>query len=157
MPEIARSLRDFLENQHVEYEVIHHHTDHTAGQTAYDTHTPPNEFAKTVFVWVGDRLAMAVLPSDQLLSESKLALGLDVPSVALASESDFEDLCDDCEIGAEPPFGNLYALPVYISPSLAEDDEITFNAGSHREAVRMKYKDFARLVEPQVVPLARHD
>jgi Ala-tRNA(Pro) deacylase len=157
MPGVARRLRDLLDERGVEYKVIHHHTDHTAQQTAYDTRTPLHEFAKTVFVWIDGRFAMAVLPGDQLVSEEKLRLALSAKVVRLASEPEFEALCPDCELGAAPPFGNLYDLPVYVSPSLAEDDQITFNAGSHQNAVRMAYADFVKLAEPEVVPLGRHD
>jgi Ala-tRNA(Pro) deacylase len=157
MSGVAVRLRDLLDQRHVEYEVIHHHTDHTARQTAHDTHTPPREFAKTVFVWIDERCAMAVLPADRLVSEEKLRRALSAKLVRLASEEEFEALCPDCEMGAAPPFGNLYDLPVYVSPSLAEDEQITFNAGSHQDAIRMAYADFVKLVEPRVVPLASHD
>jgi Ala-tRNA(Pro) deacylase len=157
MTEIVERLREFLERSDVRYEVIPHHVDHTARQTAWDTHTPPEGFAKTVFVCIDDELAMAVLPADDMVSEEKLRLALSARSVRLALEEEFEDLCPDCELGAEPPFGNLYQLDVYVSPALAADPEITFNGGSHRFAVRLPYPDFARLVEPQAVPLARHD
>jgi Ala-tRNA(Pro) deacylase len=70
--------------------------------------------------------------------------------VELATETDFKGLFPECELGAMPPFGNLYDMPVFAASSLAEDEEIAFNAGSHRELVKMKYEDFARLVRPQV-------
>jgi len=152
----AERVVRFLDEANVKYELIPHHKDITAGQAAYDTHTPREAFAKSVFVFVADRLAMAVLPADQLISEVKMETALKQP-VRIASESEFENVCGDCELGAEPPFGNLYDLPVYVSPSLAENEQITFNAGSHREAFRMAYADFTRLVEPDVIPLARHD
>ena len=53
-----------------------------------------------------------------------------------------------------PPFGNLYGLEVLVDPSLAEDDEIAFNAGNHREMIRMPYAEFERLVQPRLVPFA---
>ena len=155
--EIPKRLLDFLESSGVKYEVIQHHTDHTAQQTAWDTHTPLHEFAKTIFVRIDELFAMAVLPGDQLVSEEKLRLALSARGVRLASEEEFEALCPDCDVGAAPPFGNLYGLPVYASPSLADDETITFNAGTHQEAIRLSYTDWLHLVEPQVVPLARHD
>jgi Ala-tRNA(Pro) deacylase len=75
----------------------------------------------------------------------------------LASEDDFERLCPDCEVGAAPPFGNLYDVPVYASTSLAADEQITFNAGTHSDAVRMLYGDFERLVKPRVLGLCKHE
>lgn len=157
MSDLSPRLRDFLDARGVEYEVVHHHTDHTAEQTAWDTHTSPREFAKTVFVCVDGSFAMAVLPAADMVSEEKLRLALDAREVRIAEEDEFDGLCPDCELGAEPPFGSLYRLPVYASPALAAHPSITFNGGSHREAVRMPYADWARLAEPRVVPLGRHD
>lgn len=157
MSEIAGRLHKLLDETGVEYEVIHHRTDHTAQQTAWDTHTPPADFAKTVFVSIDGSYAMAVLPANDLVSEEKLRLSLSAGNVRVAGEDETEDLCPGCAIGAAPPFGNLWGLAVYASPSLAGDELITFNAGSHQDAIRMRWVDYARLVEPEVVPLARHD
>lgn len=150
-------LTKFLDQNEVEYQLIHHRTDFTARETAADTGTPPAEFAKTVFVCVDHHFAMAVLPASDLLSEEKLRLALGANAVELASEEEIADLCPDCELGAAPPFGNLYGLAVYVSPALEQDEQITFNAGSHEEAIRISYREFKRLVEPEVLPLARHD
>ena len=79
------------------------------------------------------------------------AIGAD--EVVVADEAEFKELFADCEVGAMPPFGNLYDMGVYISEQLVEDDEIAFNAGSHSELVKMSYRDFANLVTPQVVAL----
>jgi Ala-tRNA(Pro) deacylase len=154
MPERVRS---FLEESGVKYEVIHHKEDFTAGQTALDTHTPPAEFAKTVFVCIDREFAVVVLPADDMVSETKLKLGVGAQRVELATEDEIRDLCPDCELGAAPPFGNLYGLPVYVSLALEADEQITFNAGTHQDAIRIAYADFKRIVDPQVVALARHD
>jgi Ala-tRNA(Pro) deacylase len=157
MAGIAPRLEKFLAERGVDYERIRHRKDFTAQKTAEDTHTPPVEFAKTVFVCIDGSFAMAVLPATDQVSEQKLRLALDARAVELALEEETEDLCPDCEVGAAPPFGNLWDLPVYASPALAEDERITFNAGSHEEAVRLAYAEWVRLVKPQVVPLGRHD
>jgi Ala-tRNA(Pro) deacylase len=154
MPERVRAL---LDENGVKYEVIHHRKDFTARDTALDTHTPPAEFAKTVFVCIDREFAVAVLPANDMLSETKLNLALEASGVELATEDEIRGLCPDSELGAAPPFGNLYGLPVYVSPALEADEHITFNAGTHEDAIRIAYTDFKRIVEPQVVPLARHD
>ncbi len=157
MSEIAKRLKEFLEANNVPYETLHHPEDVRARDTALDTGTPPSEFAKTVFVCVDSEYAMAVLPADHFVSERALEQSLDADHVRLASESQFSELCPDCEVGAAPPFGNLYDLPTYVSPALARDEQITFNAGTHQDAIRMSYADFARLVSPTVVHMGRHE
>ena len=150
-------LQTLLDESGVDYEVIHHRDDFRARTTAEDTHTPPREFAKTVFVWVDGSYAIVVLPATHFVAESKLARSLGADKVRLASEYEMQDLCPDCEVGAAPPFGRLYELPLYASPVLTRDEHVTFNAGTHRDAVRMTYADYERLADPVIVPLSRHE
>jgi Ala-tRNA(Pro) deacylase len=91
------------------------------------------------------------------VSESRLARSLGAEKIRLASEFEMKDLCPDCEVGAAPPFGRLYGLSTYVSPVLARDERITFNAGTHRDAVRMAWSDYERLAQPRVVSLSRHE
>ena len=98
-------------------------------------------------------LAMTVLPASHRVDLDYLKRGVDADTIEVASEAEFEGLFPDCEVGAMPPFGNLYDMGVYVAEQLTEDDEIAFNAGSHTELVRMSYRDFANLVTPQVVSL----
>lgn len=157
MSGIPVRLLDYLDGQRVSYDTLHHREDVRARDTAADTGTPEQEFAKTVFVQVDGEYAMAVLPASHFVSPKKLQEHLPAREVRLASESQFADLCPDCEVGAAPPFGNLYGLRVYVSPALAKDEQITFNAGTHEDAIRMTYVDFEKLVQPHVVPMARHE
>jgi len=152
-----RHLCEYLDQQVVDYQVLHHREDVRALTTAADTNTPPREFAKTVFVWIDGKAAMAVVPASKDVAVSRLQRGLEAESVHVAHEGDMKELCPDCAVGAAPPFGNLYDLPVYVSSSLAEDEEITFNGGDHQNAVRMRWKDFERIVHPRVLPIAHHD
>jgi Ala-tRNA(Pro) deacylase len=76
------------------------------------------------------------------------------PNLKLSSVDEFIARFPDCELGAMPPFGNLYGLPVYVAQSLADEPEIAFNAGTHREVIKMSYADFANLVEPRVLDFA---
>ncbi len=71
--------------------------------------------------------------------------------VELTNEQDFKDMFPECEVGAMPPFGNLYGMEVFVAETLAEDEEIAFNAGSHTELIKLAYKDFERLVKPKVI------
>ena len=157
MSEISTRLHELLDASQIDYEIIHHRPDIRARTTAEDTHTPPGEFAKTVFVWVDGAYALAVLPATHSVSTARLARALGAEEVRLATEWEMEDLCPDVEVGAAPPFGNLWELPTYVSPALAADETITFNAGTHEDAVRMRFADFERLVEPRTVSMARHE
>lgn len=154
MTEIAASLRDLLEKNGVEYERLHHHRDYTAMETAAHTHTPGKEFAKAVIVRMHGKLAMAVLPSNHVVDVERMGSALGDAEVVLASEEEFEGLCPDCEGGAIPPFGNLYGLDVYVSPELVTKERISCVAGHHAEAIRLRYRDFERLVKPTVIDLS---
>jgi Ala-tRNA(Pro) deacylase len=150
-------VQQLLDAAGVDYTQIHHRRDFRAAQTALDTFTPPDEFAKTVFIWIDGTPAMAVLPASKHLSIAKLRRALGAKQVRLASETDVKSLCSDCEPGAAPPFGVLYDLPVFASRSLEADDEITFNGGTHDQAIRMRTRDWKKLAMPKVVRLAKHD
>lgn len=154
MSEIAARVRDFLDEHGVDYERLHHQRDYTAMETAAHTHTPGRQFAKAVMVRVGGELAMAVLPSHHVVDVERLSAALGGAPVEIASEEEFANVCPDCEEGAIPPFGNLYGLPVYVSPTLAENERITCVAGHHAEAIRLAYRDFDRLVKPRQVDLS---
>jgi Ala-tRNA(Pro) deacylase len=144
-------LKKFLDSNHVKYLSIAHSPAYTAQEVAASAHIPGKEMAKTVMVRIGDKVAMAVLPANRkvVLQDLRDITGSD--QVRFATEDEFRDLFPDCEAGAMPPFGNLYGLDVYVTPSLAEDEEIAFNAGSHTEALKMAYRDFESLVHPRVV------
>jgi Ala-tRNA(Pro) deacylase len=153
MTKIVARLQQFLDENGVEYDVIHHEEDFRARRTASDTHTPPDDFAKTVFLRLDGRDVMAVVPANHDVAVKKLREASAAKDVRLTTEAHSEGLCPDCEVGAAPPFGNLYDLPVYVSDVLAADEKITFNGGNHRNAVRMRFSDFERLVKPEVIEL----
>jgi Ala-tRNA(Pro) deacylase len=135
----------------VKYTVSSHSQAYTAQEIAALAHIPGQELAKTVIVRLDDRLAMMVLPARYNVDFTRLSHALNIGDVYLASEDDFKDAFPECEIGAMPPFGNLYDMEVDVSESLSEDEEIFFNAGSHTELIKMRYADFERLVEPKVM------
>jgi Ala-tRNA(Pro) deacylase len=150
----VRKLREYLDSNKVKYVMISHSAAFTAPEIAASAHIPGRELAKTVVVKLDDRLAMTVLPSSQQVDFDLLCAAAPAKRAVLATEKEFKDRFPDCEVGAMPPFGNLYDMQVFVSDALALDEEIAFNAGSHTELVRMAYSDFARLVQPKVVHIA---
>jgi Ala-tRNA(Pro) deacylase len=112
--------------------------------------------AKVVMVVADGKLAMLVLPASRRVDEERAAAALDANEVRLASEEELASTFPDAEVGAMPPFGNLYGIPVYVDDELAEDETITFQAGMHTWTIALKYADFERLVGPTVADLALH-
>jgi Ala-tRNA(Pro) deacylase len=141
-------LKTFLDSNHVKYISISHRPAYTAMEVAQSAHVQGKEMAKTVIVDVDGRLAMAVLPATKHVSVARLEKSMGAGHVEIAHEGEFRFDFPDCEVGAMPPFGNLFNMAVLVDPDLAEDEEIVFNGGNHAEVVRMAYKDFERLVHP---------
>jgi Ala-tRNA(Pro) deacylase len=150
---ICSKMKSLLDRENIQYRVIPHPPAFTAQEIAHAAHVRGRELAKTVIVKVENWMAMVVLPASKKISVEDLENVVGT-SVRLAREHEFAALFPDCEPGAMPPFGNVYGLDVYVDPSLAEDEEIAFNGGNHRELVRMRYVDFERLVRPRVVAIA---
>ncbi len=153
----VKRLKEFLDSHGVKYVTISHSPAFTAQEIAASAHVPGKELAKTVMVEVDGRMVMVVLPASHRVALELLAEAIGAEDVRLASERQFRDRFADCDIGAMPPFGNLYGMDVFVSESLTEDEEIAFNAGLHTELIRLPYRDFARLVRPKVVRLAYAD
>jgi Ala-tRNA(Pro) deacylase len=154
---IDARLQQLLDEDDIDYEILHHRRDFRARLTANDTHTPPREFAKCVVVHVDDRFALALLPATHYLAPARMARSIGASQVRLASESEMRELMPGYDVGAAPPFPSLCGLPVYASPLLARDERITFNAGTHRDALRMAWADYERLAKPEVVHLSHHE
>ena len=151
----AAKLKDFLDSRGVRYVSISHSVVYTAQEVAASAHVRGKEMAKTVIVRIDGKLAMAVLQASPKVDVDLLREATGADRVEIAAEEDFRDAFPGCELGAMPPFGNLYGMDVYVDPRLSRDKEIAFNAGTHRELIRMAYADFERLVHPKVVVLAR--
>ena len=149
----TQRLQDYLDLHKIQYVTISHSPAYTAQRIAELTRIPGKELAKTVIVKIDDKFAMAVLPASRRVNLWHLQEAIGADEVALSSETEFNELFPDCEVGAMPPFGNLYNMGVYVAEQLTEDEEIAFNAGSHSELVKMSYSDFATLVTPQVVAM----
>lgn len=147
----VKKLKEFLDNQKVKYVTISHSPTYTAQEIAASAHIPGKVMAKTVMVKIDGKMAMAVLPASLKIDFNLLKKAAGASKVELASEQEFKDLFPECDLGAMPPFGNIYGMEVFVADSLAEDKEIVFNAGSHTELIRLAYNDFERLVKPKVV------
>jgi Ala-tRNA(Pro) deacylase len=148
-----RKLKKFLDSHDVKYISISHSPAYDAQRVAASAHISGKELAKTVIVRIDDKFAMAVLPASCRVHLGHLKTEVSASHVELATESEVETLFPDCEMGAMPPFGNLYDIDVYVAEQLAEDEEIVFSAGLPTELVRMSYKDFDRLVSPIITAL----
>ncbi len=146
---ISTRLKSFLEENQIPYSVMTHAPAYTTQGAAATMQISGKELAKSVVLWTGEEMILAVLPAPNHVRLDKLAAEVGKP-VRLATEQEFSSLFPDCEPGAMPPFGSLYNLSVYVDELLAADEAIVFNAGTHRDAVRMRYDDFVRLAKPRI-------
>ncbi len=149
-----QKLRKFLDEEGVRYVLIVHSPAFTAQEIAAAAHIPGNQLAKTVVLKVDDRMHLCVIPASHRLDLEKCKDQFKAQKVELAQEEEFKYLFPECEIGAMPPFGNLYGMEVFVCQALTENDEIAFNACSHRELIKLSYKDFERLVKPTVLDIS---
>jgi Ala-tRNA(Pro) deacylase len=151
---IAKRVKECLEQNHVPYTHCTHRLAYTAQEVAAAQHVPGREMAKTIVLKTDSQFAMVVLPAVMKINMKTLRDELPFSHLELATEKEFASLFPDSELGAMPPFGNLYNLPVYVDKSLSEDEEIVFNAGTHVDTIRIKYKDFVQVVQPKIVDAA---
>lgn len=149
----VKRLREYLDSHGVRYVAFSHSPAYTAQEIARAAHVPGQEMTKTVMVRLDGELVMVAMPAPAKLRFDLLREATGADQVELARERDFAGLFPGCELGAMPPFGNLYEVPVIVDEGLAEDDEICFNAGTHTELIRMSYIDFDALVKPTVMRL----
>jgi Ala-tRNA(Pro) deacylase len=146
-------LKEYLNSENIKYVTIQHSEAFTANEIAESAHIPGKELAKTVMFNIDGEMAMVVIPASSQVDLGRLELAVGSENVSLADENDFKDEFPDCEVGAMPPFGNLYGMRVYVSQGVREDEEIAFNAGSHTELIRLAYRDFERLAQPTPITL----
>jgi Ala-tRNA(Pro) deacylase len=150
-------LEAYLREKQVPFEVRHHPRAITAQEVAASEHVPGKMLAKTVMILADGKMVMLALPASYQVDMEKAGPALGAQEVRLAQEEEFEGSFPDCEVGAMPPFGNLYDLPVYVEETLAEDETIVFRAGTHTDTMSVTYADFERLVEPTVAEFARRE
>ena len=150
---VLRRLKEVLDRAKISYEVYNHPRAFTAQEIAATQHITGRAMAKVVILNVDGSFVMAVLPSNRMVDFALAKAGLGATDVSLATEKQFATLFPECEIGAMPPFGNLFGLPVFVDPALERYEAIFFNAGNHQHTVRLKYRDFKLLVKPETVTL----
>lgn len=147
----VQKLKEFLDSHKVKYVSVIHSTAYTAQEVAASAHVSGKVLAKPVMVKMDDKLMMVVLPASRQIDFDRLKAATRANVVELATESEFKGRFPDCEVGAMPPFGNLYGVDVLVSEDLTEDKEIAFNAGSHNELIKLGYDDYSRLVNPSII------
>ena len=134
----------------------YHERVYTSQEIAAAMHVPGKELAKVVMVKADGRMVMLVLPASYRVDTKKLKKILKCKKLGISKEKEFEELFSDCEVGAMPPFGNLYHLEVWVDQVITEDEFIVFQAGSHVETLKIKYSDYVRLVNPKVGDFSAH-
>jgi len=144
-------LQEYLDRNQAKYLSVKHSPAFTAQEVAAAAHVPGQEMAKTVVVKLDGTMAMVVVPAPEMVRMAHLKAETGAEKVELASEQEFKARFPDCEVGAMPPFGNLYDMDTFVEEKLAENPEIAFNAGSHTELIRMPYGEFERLVRPKLL------
>jgi Ala-tRNA(Pro) deacylase len=144
----TRRIREFLDGNHVHYVVISHSTAYTASRVAESVHIPGRNLAKVVVVVMDGRLAMAVVPATKDVDMALLEQASGSLDVRLADEAEFANRFEGCQLGAAPPFGNLFGMDTYVDWSLGQRPSIAFNAGTHADLIAMDFGDYRRLVKP---------
>lgn len=143
-------LTTYLRANGVPFGVQHHPLAYTAHEVAASEHVLATQMAKVVMVVADGVLVMLVVPASRKVDQAATAATLDVQDVRLAGEHEFQHAFPDSDLGAMPPFGNLYGIRVYVDRELAHDEVIVFNAGTHTETISCTFADFERLVKPVV-------
>ena len=150
---IPTRLIDFLDESKVRYEILHHPEAFTSHELAAIEHVKGKDRAKVVMVKSGEELFMAVLPTDRRIDLEELGKIMGRPT-AVAVEAEFKPLFPDCAIGTMPPFGHLYGVATYLDRGVADADKLVFEAGTHSDAIKMKYADYERLAKPILADFA---
>ena len=153
MAKITDLLR-YLQSNKIEFHVLEHDPAFSAHDVAAVAHVPESEMAKAILIKIDQHYWMAVLRADQRINPQMIRRVFGAKTVQLAHEEDLGMLFPDCQLGAMPPFGNLYGLPVLVEECLEDDENIVFNACTHTKAIHMKFKDFRRLAKPVIAGFA---
>lgn len=153
---IAAKLKKYLDENKIKYKALKHAVAYTAQEIAAAQRVPGKQVVKSVLVKANGKYALAVLPAIHLIDTDKLKKILDCKTLKIATEDEIAKTVPDYEVGAMPPFGNLYGLEVYADELLKEDVEIVFNGGTHTDTVKIKYADFERLAKPKVAAFGKH-
>jgi len=152
-----QNIKDFLDEKGVNYEVMHHEPAYTAQEVAQSQHVPGRMMAKSVVVKCGGEYIMCIVPATHHVDFLKICAACGEQHAELASEEELADLFPECEIGAEPPFTLGHHISLIADDSLEVDEEIVFNAGTHRDTIKMRYEDWKLVAHPQIASVAVHN
>jgi len=147
----SKRLQYFLDSNKVEYQILNHAIAFSALEISQETHIPESHLAKSIIVKTPNKMLMCVVRANDTLDLNLLKAQLNELNISLAMEQEFGKIFPDCEVGAMPPFGNLYEMPVYVCDHLTKDENIYFNAGNHSEVIKLAYSTYDRLVHPKIV------
>jgi len=149
-------LQTLLDELGVPYRVSHHDTAFTASSLAEKEHVKGRRVIKPVVVQADGQFYLCALPASHRIDMDALAGQLEAQSVSLADEHRMAQLFPDCEVGAVPPVGRLYGMTTLMDESLVADDHVTFQAGTHSDAVTMTLADYRRVAQPEIAYFGRH-
>ena len=152
----CKKLAHFLDEREVKYVAIRHSKAYTAQEIAESAHVSGNDFAKVVMLKADEEMTMAVLPAPDKIDLKLLRQVLGVQGVHFADENEFQDHFPGCEVGAMPPFGNLYGIRVISAQTLCDSKTISFNSGLHTEIIQMDYDKYIKLVNPEIMDFTQH-
>lgn len=153
---VSSKVKQYLDKEHIGYQILEHSIAYTAMEIAGAQHVPGKQMIKSVIVKADGKYLMCVLPAIHLIDFDKLKKVTGAKKVELAKEKDLEKLFPDYDIGAEPPFGQLYGLQVFVDKLLQENEEIVFNGGTHTDMIKIKWKDFVKLTKPKIADIGTH-
>lgn len=153
----TNAVHELLDQHNVLYEVHDHPRAVDANRLAHSENVTGWDVAKPVLLAIGGQLAMAVVPAPVHVDLNKASDVLGHGEVRLATEEEFVSRFPDCEPGAEPPFGNLYDIPVFLDETLRKRQRMICRDGSHTATITLAVNDYVEVVAPEIVDLATSD
>lgn len=150
-----RRIREFLDGNKAMYAVISHSPAYTAQEVAASAHVPGRDMAKVVVVNLDGKLALAVVAANREVNMTRLRHAAGAQFAMLADESEFANRFEGCQLGAMPPFGNVFGMETYFDAGLGREEYIAFNAGTHTDLIAMKFADYRRLANPRIADIAQ--
>lgn len=152
---INKKIITLLSHNHMDYRVVRHNISYTAQETAQAAHISGHNFAKTILLRVDGKPMMAVLPADAKINFKHIKEITGAKQANLASEEAIHFFFEDCDIGAMPPFGNIYRIPTLMDTLFENCEDIAFNAGDHEDVMMIKFADYCKLVHPKIAAFHR--
>lgn len=148
--EVIVNLQTYLDELGVAYSLSRHPPVYTAQALAEVEHISGRQVVKPVVIQADGRFVLCALPASYRIDLATIRELLHAKSVALADETALSQLFPDCELGAEPPIGRLYGLQTFVDPAVIADERVTFQAGTHVDAITMHMADYRRITQPQI-------